>query len=527
MFSPTGLVFNKELTPPTLADVGQPITVFHSPDGRFAAVYSHFSSLYLMGQRFCDGQRFTERVSLYSSDFGRLLAVFDGAQFSINDIAFHPHQPILAIGTGWYTQGDYFEGQLYIWNWETNHSYPVFSESREIVYCRYNEPGQLSVLLSPANTEEEGTNYINFVSSDLPSAGKANNTIEDKDPRLAGLKPGTPAELGFANDRFVDRDRDERSLEVLLSVPGYEKRYKTWGVSWLDDSHIAVIHEHCHLEVWNMLGERTFQARGEGYGAQILAYQSDRYVNVWLPGVPDMEPCGISLLYRFRADRLEEFKRCSRLYTFSIDHQGRFLAVDQSLRRFRSANHFIMDADARTIPTFVCEDVDHLLTHNGPYNYFLVGKAAKPYVNKLLRAIGRWPWSKKIIPWDDERQLNDNLALFTQDGRLIRYYRVFSRNVDLNSRSIDCYNIATRACQWQLAVDSQVIAMTLIPDSTCIVYCTTGGALGMIDYVNGSRIWEGEVQVGGVPTIVMSLDARNNILAAGTIDGRLILFTIV
>jgi hypothetical protein len=65
------------------------------------------------------GQRLRYRVALYRRGERRPFAVFDHLRYSVNDVAFHPSLPVVAIATGEYDGGMCFEGELVLWNWET------------------------------------------------------------------------------------------------------------------------------------------------------------------------------------------------------------------------------------------------------------------------------------------------------------------------------------------------------------------------------------------------------------------------
>jgi hypothetical protein len=111
---PARLALQGEITPTRFGEVGRPYRVRRRDDGRKVALCSAFDRLYWPGRAIYAGHALQNRVSLYAGDFERRVAVFDGAHFPVNDVAFHPSEPWLAIGTGSYDGGYLFEGDLFV-----------------------------------------------------------------------------------------------------------------------------------------------------------------------------------------------------------------------------------------------------------------------------------------------------------------------------------------------------------------------------------------------------------------------------
>lgn len=113
------LVVENELTPARFAEIGRPTGAYWRRDGGVVALASAFDRLYWPARAIYDGHRLRHRISLYLEGLRNRLGVVDGARYPINDVAFHPSQPVLAIATGSYDGGWCFEGELLLWNWET------------------------------------------------------------------------------------------------------------------------------------------------------------------------------------------------------------------------------------------------------------------------------------------------------------------------------------------------------------------------------------------------------------------------
>ncbi|MCP6756782.1 hypothetical protein NL533_34670, partial [Klebsiella pneumoniae] len=65
------------------------------------------------------------------------MALLDGLRWPINDLAFHPREPLLAVATGSYDGGWAFEGELVVWNWETGERAAPLGACREVDRCRF------------------------------------------------------------------------------------------------------------------------------------------------------------------------------------------------------------------------------------------------------------------------------------------------------------------------------------------------------------------------------------------------------
>lgn len=185
-----------------------------------AALASEIDLLYWPGRAVYEGRRIRYRLSLYDGDLESRLGVFDRARFPINDVAFHPTRPLVAVGTGSYDGGYMFEGDLWLWNWETGEVRSLLGESRDVTACRRVDADRLAVLLHPRDEEEfpgaedkAFETYVGLVIEDLRDIRESGvrSIGSDPDPRLADLQPIQPATLGFAACPMHYRDRRSRT----------------------------------------------------------------------------------------------------------------------------------------------------------------------------------------------------------------------------------------------------------------------------------------------------------------------------
>jgi hypothetical protein len=139
-----------ELGPSRLPEVGRPVGAYRCGHNGVVALVSDFEALYWPARAVYDGHTLRHRISMYLPDLNTRLGVFDGARYPINDVAFHPSAPVVAIATGTYDGGWLFEGELLLWNWETHETINVLSERRDVSRVRFECANTLVLLLRPA-----------------------------------------------------------------------------------------------------------------------------------------------------------------------------------------------------------------------------------------------------------------------------------------------------------------------------------------------------------------------------------------
>ncbi|MCX7422084.1 MAG: hypothetical protein NT013_21440 [Planctomycetia bacterium] len=107
---------------PTLPGTGKVTRVFWNHDRSILAVPSAFPPLTQPPARAVyGGQQLRYRVALYRPPLSQPFAVFDDAEFPVKTVAFHPYLPVMLLGGGSYDGGYCFEGQLFLWDWNSSH----------------------------------------------------------------------------------------------------------------------------------------------------------------------------------------------------------------------------------------------------------------------------------------------------------------------------------------------------------------------------------------------------------------------
>ena len=255
------LIFKKELTPPRFAGIGRPTGGFRREDGQFVALCSEFDRLFWQGRQMSKGHKLLYRLSLYDGNLDHLIGVFDDARYPINDVAFHPSRPLVAIGTGSYDGGWCFEGDLLLWDWESGETFNLLGESREVVKCRFIDDRRLAVLLRPRDEddfqEDDDNECVGLIIDNFCDFSESGYKLAryNQDPRLVNLKPVDPKDFGFNKPVDQLNDPSKSFFNAIKGVSDFEQRGIVWDILFLSEDKICVVHEKCHLEIWDTQGK--------------------------------------------------------------------------------------------------------------------------------------------------------------------------------------------------------------------------------------------------------------------------------
>ncbi|MCA9179506.1 MAG: hypothetical protein KDB14_33855 [Planctomycetales bacterium] len=534
------LQFQAELTPRPFAETGRPAGGFQRDDGQVIALCSDFDLLYWPGRAIYDGQRLRHRISLYSRGFERLLGVFDEAHFPVNDIAFHPTQPIIAVGTGSYDGGYMFEGDLWLWNWETGEVRNLLGESREVVQCRFVDSSRLAVTLRPRFEDEFGgeenealETCVGLILDDLRDAIEAGFKLPqgEGDPRLVDLVPLDPGSLGFSTPPMHFKERRQRFDAALGGSANYEERARAWDVRWITAERIALVHDNCHIEVWNVNGEREVQVTGEGFGVQILGGPNGPLVHVVRRANYSETTDDRSTLFRLVSSGLEQVHEFDGAVVISMDDKGNLLCRDPGdWQRKRGRMDQVLTSELNQV---FAGDLGHYDCFNhfmrldgGDGLYFLQGTPPSSHEHKRLCRFNSDGSVSPVFKWDDAKShLMNGSACWGPNGSLLRSFSVYDPCPGQSSKKIQRCNVATGRALWTTEVSALVTSMAIIGEEF-LAYALTDGEIGLLSIEDGSVLFQGAVKIGDAPSVATAIAANGSRLAIGTIDARLLLYAL-
>lgn len=502
--------------------VGRPTKLSRDEKRDLVAVAGEFGLLYWPARATYDGHRLRHRVSVFRRGESRPVAVFDGAAFPINDLAFHPSEPIIAVATGAYDGGYAFEGELLLWNWETGIVRRPLGASREVVRCRFLDAARLALLLRPPTDEDEpAATLFSYVLDDFRDARQQG--LSNDDPRLANLHRADPAAFGVeSNTKAVD---DDGEIREALSFDRYESRHRVWDVGWMGPAMLGVVHDGCLLELWSDAGERVQRFRpadeADDHGVQILRAKEGVFVHCFDPRLRNG-----SSLFALHGEELRLLRRLDQVYSLSVNQGGRLLA-----RSCRPANgpDLVLNERGETIAELQLGHYDcfnHYLRLDGSNRfYFLRGTPPGSHLGKRVCVVAEGNVISEVGPWDpvEGGHFMEGCGCLVAPDTLVRGFRVY-RPTGPSQAFVESVSLSSMRSTWRVSVAFAPVALRYVRHSDCIVFATLDGRLGALDAKTGELLEDLSLARGNAATFVMSLDSHGDRLAAGTIDGRVLVY---
>ena len=540
----TALQFQAELTSPQYAEIGRPASGFRHQNGKVVALCSTFGYLYWPGRAMYDGHRLRYRLSIYDYINGkpsRRLNVFDAACYSINDVAFYPSKPLLAIGTGDYDGGFMFEGDLWLWNWETGQAINLLKESSEVTQCRFVDDDLLMLSLRPLfedEFEQVGDqafclslgSIIDWLCDGAYADKQAlEPSIMELNLDLTDLTLLGPSTVHFNEPPMTFAEQRPSFFAAMGEEKDYEERARIWDLLWLSDEAIALVHDHCHIEVWNTDGTKDYVQTGDGFGIQLLDTPQGPLLHVLNPGDYLVNTNGWSTLYCLKAESLERLHTFDRTVVLSVDRSGTLLCRDPG--QFQSPQTRMDRVLTRDLQEIVTCDLGHYDCFNhyirlddGEGLYFLRGTPPSSHQKKTLCCVQEDGSVQTVMDWDGpDAHLMYSIGCWGPNDTLIRAFSIYDPHPNGGDKQIQCCNCLSGQVLWTLSLNAIVTSMVMVGQST-LAYALTDGTLGLLDMTDGTSLHEEVCTVEGIPTVVTALAARGSRLVVGTLDGRLLLY---
>lgn len=525
------------ISSPTVRGSGAISSAFVSPDGSMLAIISTFPLLTNPpGRASYMGQRIRQRLALHRRGQAGPFVVFDGMCLPINDVSFHPFEPVIAVAGGSYDGGWLFEGELVFWDWQADRSWPAVSHLPEIERCQFSADGaQLEILVRPWDEEwaEADDPFDCLYRHSIAYTGADTAPVQqvEIDPAQAIVRQT----LGFATP---DPAREEALLNQIkewLAVTELSSRGAIWDVAWLDDTRLAAVHNACLLEIHDVTNGSVISLNEEGlFGASILPTSP--------PVVCVYDAAGwhikSSRLLALNHNTLAQIACFAGSYNFTCSSAGLIVGRQDRQRAPDARQDVIVDINTGQVQFANLGHYDcfnHFLGLNGaPDLYILQGTPDTSHEHKRLCRVGadaavETLWH--LLPADGSHASHamECLGCYVDDqlgaGIVVcgRHYSpdpnkgkqgfIYRRSIQ-RSGFVDQY-------VWRHATDSSVSALAPIPEARVIMVAFLDGTLSMLNAETGSLIMSGLATVEGIATVIYSMSARGTSLAVGTFDGRI------
>ncbi|MFB9931037.1 hypothetical protein ACFORO_21835 [Amycolatopsis halotolerans] len=413
----------------------------------------------------------------------------------VNALAFHPELPILAIGSGSYDGGYFYEGELTVLDLESGHATSLLKDRREVTGLRWRDRHTLDAKISVPTEDDE--NELGTTTMDVAIAVPDWRAAKARSLQVNGVAVA-PTATPFAPEK---------------------RRRQAWAVAALSDGRILASLDRVAVECWSATGEREWSVPASGVGCQLYVDPAENtaVLNTWTGWTGSA-----STVERVRlADgHVEPVRTLDRPAVVVTDETGQLAIRPETgptevlpsdsrveLGRYDLINHFF---DIRRAPTLL----------------FLQGMGARAHEDKWIVAFDPTRQrTERLFPleWDaaQGRQLFGGPGVFV-DGSIVHATAVHNGAGLLPGNScVVRRSYPDGKAQWVFTADHQVTAMDTIG---CTVYVAfNSGEIVALDATDGQLLGRQHLQVNGHPVVPLSMSAAApNRLIIGTLDGRVL-----
>ena len=485
------------------------------------------------------GQRLRHRVALYCPPETKPFAVFDRLRYLVNDVAFHPSEPTVAIATGSYDGGWLFEGELVVWDWEGERHSNKIGPIPAVERCKFSDDGFCIIALVRPWDEGlgEGDPFDIFYevratySSDVFGGDFDSGSIARQISEQAPLS----ARDVESDPRFPSRVEDlDTTLRREFKLEGFKSRSPIWDVAWLGNDEIGIVHDDCQLEVLGSDGVCKQSFVGLGHGVQIFKrpcvlvhavhyseaaeYRSDRYS---------------SHLLRYDGTELCAVADFKGLFTFSVSRDGWILGRRDRTHRTPAEQDVIGDP---SLGVWNKHDFGHydvfnhfLRVDDSPYLFAVQGSPPTSHERKHVCEVStdgsvRQLWS--ILPETGDHASHamecafGYLADSLGEGMIVSGRHYNPNPSEPYSGFIYRKQLQDGKEVWRHKTKAGATTIKAIPRQEIILVAFLNGEVAAIESGSGTILEWAEFRPDGELSVVFSFDVSAESIVFGTIDGR-------
>ncbi|MEV0266261.1 hypothetical protein AB0I49_33640 [Streptomyces sp. NPDC050617] len=194
--------------------------------------------------------------------------------YRVHALAFHPELPLLAVGTGDYDGGYFFEGQLLLLDWETGGVTSLIEPGlgRQVLGLEWLSAQELRVLMAPPDDWHD------------KDAWNEGHVAVVRRPDWRAVPPQSVTAHDLAGPR-VAAPRTESREDARRMVSGlstdWDPRRNVRAVEELPDGRIVATLDGFQLESWLPSGRRQWAVRDDGAGGRDIVVAADGR-SVWV-----------------------------------------------------------------------------------------------------------------------------------------------------------------------------------------------------------------------------------------------------
>lgn len=475
----------KILSNSTFADTTIPYKTFVNEDKRLIAVANSFFTQW-SGRHISMS---SESLLLYNLDTLDIIGFVDDLKYSVNALSFHPTQNIIALGIGSYDGGCFYEGELLLWNYETNELNSIFTDNREVTKCAFRKNG--TKIVFTVNPTNDDLDYSDFLDKeyelDIPVLKKIS---------LESLKPLSIAD--HRNNLTIEdyKSRLINSDKVLANISqqkneAYIKKHLIWDILFINKQEIGVARNNATIEIWNIETGTVKEIRlsDTGYCVELFLNSTNNslLVNLWSK---DFQSDNTNKLFSIDLLTLEIQEVINCCHTISRSKNNYFLARQVDYLD-KTKKDFILSPNYQVIFEERLGHYDlfnhYLRIDNSELLYYVVGKPKRQHQNKVLCSINPVTYETKEV-WQIEKQHihYNELNGIKIDDDLILTGMVYSLNrKPYYTQKLFCIDLATKKEKWSRSVSSQVCSFGIIDNGATLVLALTNGQIELIESVSG------------------------------------------
>lgn len=192
------------------------------------------------------------------------------SRYPVHALAFHPTLPLLAIGTGRYDGGYFFEGDLLLLDVETNGVVSAFEHEfgRQVLGLEWLDDRSLRLSMAPPDDWE-----------DRPAWTEGHVAVVRRDD-WSRLAPGSIAEEELTGPRMPMPRPDGREHARTVLPADHDPRRIVRAVERLSDGRVLAALDGVAAECWSPSGELRWRIPDE-YGGRDLVVTPDEQ-SVWV-----------------------------------------------------------------------------------------------------------------------------------------------------------------------------------------------------------------------------------------------------
>ncbi|MFB6674350.1 hypothetical protein ACFCWG_18480 [Streptomyces sp. NPDC056390] len=243
----------------------------------------------------------TAPVGVYATDDLACRAVLR-ARYPVHAMAFHPRLPLLAVGTGDYDGGYFFEGELLLLDLEAGTATSLIEHAlgRQVLGLEWLNEQELRVPMAPPDDWQD---------KDARSEGHV-AVVCRPDWRVVPPRSITGYDLAGPRVTAPRADRREGARQTVSGLStDWDPRRNVRAVEELSDGRIVATLDGVQLESWLPSGQRQWVVRDDdGGGRDIVIARDER--SAWVGparpprGVPAQAVVRLALQDGARLDRL-------------------------------------------------------------------------------------------------------------------------------------------------------------------------------------------------------------------------------